>query len=116
AHAGCAVPVSAFGSRGECLVLGLNELARLVLQGSVRQAVLLGVGVLDVTDGVLQLLHVVGNALVTLATLANRPLHGLAFANLFLPVGRYLGQIVGPAEGRARAVRAVYDDDVGVRQ
>src|SRR5690606_14537069 len=80
------------------------------------QLVLLGVGVFDVADRVLQLADVGGDAFVALAALAHGPLDRLAFADRGLPLGRDLGQVIGPAEGGARAVGAVDHHDIAVRQ
>src|SRR5690606_12494859 len=116
AHSGSALPVSIGCRSGKALLRGLNELAFLVLELRPGQVILLGISVFDVADGVLQLANVSGNAFVTLATLARGPLDGLAFADLVLPVGRYLGQVVGPVEGRAGTVRTVHHDDRGTGQ
>ena len=58
------------------------------------------------------LLHVGGDAFVALAAHAGRPLHRRALADLGLPLGADLRQVVGEDERGARAVGAVHDGDV----
>src|SRR5690606_23361050 len=94
----------------------LDKLAVLVLQLGPRQVVLLGIGVLDVADGGAKLANIGCNTFVALAALASGPLDRLAFAHGVFPLRRNLGQVVGPAESRARTVGTVNNDDVGVGQ
>ncbi|EAW42553.1 hypothetical protein N9414_24358, partial [Nodularia spumigena CCY9414] len=109
-------PVGTGSSGLEGGVIRGHEGAACGLQLGVGQLVLLDVGVLDVADGVGQATHEGGHAFVALAACARGPVHGLAFANLFLPLGIDLGQVVGEAEGGARAVSAAHGSDGGVRQ
>src|SRR5690606_30097490 len=92
------------------------KLAIQVLELRPGQIVLLGVSVLYVADGILELANICGNTFVALATLTGGPFYSLAFTDLFFPGGRNLGQIVGPSERGARTIRAMNDDDRSTRQ
>src|SRR4051812_8262248 len=93
-----------------------DELAALVLDARERQPGGLGVRQVDVADRALGRLHDLRDAGVTVAGLGiGRPLDGRA--GLELP--RVLGglvEVLGEVVGRARAIGAVGDDDVGVGQ
>jgi hypothetical protein len=93
------------------VVVGLHELARLVLHLAVRELVLLRVRVFDVADRAVDLLHVRGDAFVALAADARGPLDRGAFADGGLELGAHLREVVGPDERRSRAVRAMHDGD-----
>src|SRR5690606_40597515 len=67
-------------------------------------------------DRTVDLLHVRRHALVALAAHARRPLQLGALTDLLLPLRADLGQVVAEVEGRARAVGAVHDADLGLRQ
>src|SRR6185437_12655066 len=88
-----------------------DGLAGLVDHRGVGQLVLLGVGVFNVADGVLGLTDIAGNAFIALGANANRPFNRSAGANLGLPVGADLREVVGEVEGGARSVRTVNDRD-----
>ena len=88
----------------------------MVLDQGVGELVLLGVGVFDIADRVRDLLDRGRDAFIALAADADGPLHRGVVADLRLPLGRDLGEIVGEDEGRARAVRAIDRVDVGVGQ
>ena len=68
-----ALPVGVGGRGGEGVEARRDERAVLVLELGGRHAGLLGVGVLDVADGAVELLHARGDALVALAADADRP-------------------------------------------
>ena len=70
---GADVQLALAAAAWKALVIGLRELAALVLEQRERNAVLLGVGVFDVADCVRHLLDRRGDALVALAALADRP-------------------------------------------
>ena len=61
--------------------------------------VLLDVGVLDVADRIRQLGDERRDAFVALAARAGGPVDGGALTDLGLPLGVYLGQVVGEDEG-----------------
>jgi hypothetical protein len=90
--------------------------AVLVLQLGVGDVVLLGIGELDVTDRVGDLLDGCRDALIALAALAYRPVDRGADAERSLPRRRHLGQIGGEDAGRARRIGAVDRRDRRVRQ
>ncbi|MCY1515388.1 hypothetical protein D9M68_499720 [compost metagenome] len=110
------VPVGTGGGGLEGAVVGRDERAGGVLQLGVGHLVLLDVGVLDVADRVGQAVHESGDAFVALATRAGGPVHGRAFADLALPLGVDLAQVVGEQEAGARTVGAANRGDGGVRQ
>src|SRR5205807_1680441 len=100
------------GGRGlEGVVVRLHELALLVFHRGVAHLVFLGIRVLDVADRALDPLHVRSDALIALAAHAFRPGDRGAGANLLFPFGADLGKVIGPDEGRARAVRAAHHGD-----
>src|ERR1019366_2669165 len=105
------LPVGVRGRGLEGLVVRLHELAILVFYRSVAHLVLLGVGVLDVTDRTLDPLHVRRDALIALAAHTFRPGDGGAGAYLLFPFGVHLGKLIGPDESRARAVGTAHDGD-----
>src|SRR5260221_3177358 len=85
----------------------LDVLARRVLHDAVADLVLDRVDELDVADRARGALHGTGDAGVAGATHAARPVDGRCGADLRLPVGADLREVVGEHAGRARAVRAV---------
>src|SRR5882672_1343055 len=105
-EAGRVLPVGAGGGGLEGLVVRGDEHAVLVLQQRVRHLVLLGVSVLDVADRAFDALHEGSHALITLATRARRrrPGYRSVVADLVLPLGAYLGEVVGEDEGRTGTV------------
>src|ERR1700689_1915273 len=100
-------PVGVGSRRLESFIGRLHGLAGLVDQRSKGQLVLLGVGVFDVTDRVLGLADIAGDALIALGADAGGPFDRGAGADLGLPVGADLGKIVGEIERGARTVGAV---------
>src|SRR4029079_6463988 len=90
--------------------------AVLVDEVGVGQVVLLGEGVLDVTDRVLGLLDVVGNAFVALGAATDRPLDGLLGTDILFPLGAHGRQVVGEVVGRAGAVGTMNDGDAFRRE
>src|ERR1039457_358691 len=115
---GCIFPVGAGCCRLEALVVGGDKLTLPILQLSERQLVLLGVSVFDVADRGFEALHERGDPLIPLAarTGGGRPGHRGATADFVLPLRTYRGQGGGEDERGARAVRAVYHSDFGIRQ
>src|SRR6185437_5031299 len=67
----------------------------------------------DIADRVRNLLDVARNALIALATNADRPAHRLAFTGTAFPRRADLAQIMGEVEARARAIGAVDHRDGG---
>ena len=94
----------------------LHGLAGLVDHGGVGQLVLLGIGVFDVTDRILGLADIAGDAFVALGANASRPFDRGAGTDLGFPVGADLREIVGEVEGGARTVGAANDGDGVGRQ
>src|SRR5690606_30219058 len=109
-------PIGGARRGGEAFRAGFDEVAGRVLHRSVGHGVLQRVGKLDIADRALDLLHVGRHAFVALAADAQRPGDRGAFADLLLPLGADLGQVVGEVEAGARAVGAVDDADLDVRQ
>src|SRR3954462_4448364 len=107
AHALHRLPVRVRCGGLERLVRGRHECAAPVLHLAVCELVLLGVRVLDVADGAVDLLHVRRDASVALSTPARRPLDRRALAHLVREFRAHLRDVVGPEEGRARAVGAM---------
>src|SRR5262249_61817305 len=100
--------------RGGCSLKGGPPiLARLVLQRGVLQLALDHVGKLYVPDRALGGLDLLADALVSACADAHRPRDRLALADLRLPVGADLAQIVGEGEAGARAVGPTQPGAVG---
>src|SRR3546814_5632889 len=76
-------------------------------QAGESQLVLQRVGQVDVADAAFVLLDIGGHALVALAADAGGPLDRGAFADLRLPFGADLRQVVDEVEGGAGAVGAM---------
>src|SRR5262249_4591000 len=71
---------------------------------------------LDVAERARLLLHLARDALVPLAAESDRPVHGRAAADLLVPLGADLREIVHPNVRRAASVRPVNHDDRLTRQ
>ena len=109
-------PVGARRGRLEGRVIGADVDAVFVAQEHMAHLVLLGVGVLDVTDGIRQALHKGRHAFIALTASTDRPVDGRAFTDLGFPLGVHLGQVVGEDEGRAGTVGAANRSDGRVGQ
>src|SRR3954451_877222 len=94
----------------------LDVVAGLVLDRRGRELVLQRVGLLDIADRALRLLHAAGDAVVALRAGAGRPLDRLVGARAALPRGRVVRQERREVRGRARLVRPVADGDRVARQ
>src|SRR3546814_7715011 len=105
-------PVGAGGRGGEGLVARLHEVAGGLLQAGERQLVLQRVGQFDVADAAVDLPDIGGHALDALAAHAGGPLDRGAFADLRLPFGADLRQVVDEVDGGAGAVGAT-DHEIG---
>src|SRR5207244_5433087 len=95
---------------------GCHVLPRLVPDGSDRELNLQRVNQLDIADAARRLLHRRGDAFVALASEAYRPVDRGALADLLLPFGADLGEVVGKDETGARPVGPVNHYDILVRQ
>src|ERR687886_401229 len=94
----------------------LDVLAVGVLDRGGGELVLQGVGLLDVADRALGLLHAAGDAVIALRAGAGRPLDLLVDARAALPGRRVVGEELREVLRRARRVRAVAHRDVVARQ
>ncbi len=110
------VPVGGGGGLGEAGQVRRDVGAGAVLQLHRGEAVLAGIGVLDVADAALGVAHGGGDAVIALGAGADRPGDRGGGADLGLPVGTGLGEVGGEHEGRARPVGAVHRRHRGVRQ
>jgi len=110
------VPVSGSGSGLEGGVFRRDEVAGRVLQLGIGHLVLLDIGVLDITDRIGQLLDESCNAFIALAAGADGPIYSRAFADLALPLGVDLAQIVGEQETGARTVSTANRCNGRIRQ
>src|SRR2546427_9276129 len=88
-----------------------DEIAGAVLHRGPGHLALQRVRQLHVADRVLDLLHILGDALVALAADSDRPLDRSTFPDLGFPFLADLGQVIGEVERGARAVRAMHDAD-----
>src|SRR4051794_25521915 len=93
-----------------------DEVAGLVLEVREREAVRERIGLLDVADRAVVLLHAGCDAVVALRARAGRPLDRLVDAGAVLPLVRVVGEERREQLGRAGLVGAVADRDRGVRQ
>ena len=91
--------------------VGCTVLPALLIIARVGQLVLLGVGVFDIADRVLGLADIAGDAFIALGADAGRPFDRGAGADLGLPFGVRLREIVGEVEGGARTVGAAHHGD-----
>src|SRR3569833_2840950 len=94
----------------------LHERARRVLNGGVRDLILVGVGQLDVTDRARRLLDQGRYTRNAFARHTSGPLHRLAFADRTVPIRADLAQIGGEDVGGSGTIGTVHWDDRNARQ
>src|SRR5262249_59372474 len=94
---------------------GRDELVRRVLHRCDGEIVLHRVGKLDVAEGTRLVFYLARDPLVALAAEPDRPVHGRATADLLLPLGADLRQVVHPDVGGTAPIRSIHDHDGLVR-